>query len=225
MNDTLRTRLSLVSLRCSRLDTGETRIHIRGFLRAHLRRCNLLDAGGNLISNNDESRSYRRGEELRELRREFLAALLSLYLLGREFSSNSGILKLQKEFSGGLGLRNVLPASEDDMMQMLIRVSFATSTILDELRRGSLRLRCGPEFVVDLSLHIQQACRRRLLELEFKRAAGLQIANPPRAPWSLFSTSNSICHPPMLLPDLGVDSIESDTSIPERGLEPPMTGK
>lgn len=42
----LSTRLSLVSLRCSRLDTGETRIHIKGFLRAHLRRCNLLDAGG-----------------------------------------------------------------------------------------------------------------------------------------------------------------------------------
>ena len=127
----LSTRLSLVSLRCSRLDTGETRIHIKGFLRAHLRRCNLLDAGGNLISNNDESRSYLRGEELRELRREFLAALLSLYLLGKESSSNSGILKLNSEFSSGLGLRNVLPASEDDVMQMLRCVCSATSTILD----------------------------------------------------------------------------------------------
>ena len=210
MRTLLSTRLSLVSLRCSRLDTGETRIHIKGFLRAHLRRCNLLDAGGNLISNNDESRSYLRGEELRELRREFLAALLSLYLLGKESSSNSGILKLNSEFSSGLGLRNVLPASEDDVMQMLRRVSSATSTILDELRRGSLRLRCG-QFVVDLSLHIQQACRRRLLELEFIRAAGLQIANTPRAPWSLLSTSTSICHHPMVLPDLGVDSVESDT--------------
>jgi hypothetical protein len=215
MNDNLRTRLSLISLRCSRLDTGETRIHIKGFLRAHLRYYNLLDAGGNLISNNDESRSYLRGEELRELRREFLTTLLSLYLLGREFSSefssNSGILKLNNEFSSGLGLRNVLPASEDDVMQMLRRISSATSTILDELRRGSLRLRCGPEFVVDLSLHIQQARRRRLLELEFKRTADLQIAYPPRAPRSLLSTSTSICHRPMVLPDLGADSVESVT--------------
>ena len=103
----------------------------------------------------------------------------------------------------------------------------ATSTILLELRRGNLLLRCG-QFVVDLSIHIQQACRRRLLELESKRAADLKLTNPPRVPRSLLSTSTSIVHQPMVLPDLGAYSADSDTQgmyslreiskSPERGV-------
>ena len=235
MNDELRTHLSTclssVSLRCSRLDTGETQIHIKGFLRAHLRSCNLLDTGGNLTSSNDELHSYLLGEELRDLRRELSTALVTLHVLGKELSScvssNLGILKLSNEFSSGLGLRNVLPASEDDVIQMLRWVSSAISALLLELRRGNLRLRCG-QFVVDLSLLIQQACRRRFLELESKRAAGLKIANSLRAPRSLLSTSTSIFHQPMVLPDLGAYSADSDTQgmyslceisrSPERGV-------
>jgi hypothetical protein len=91
MNAELRTilsaHLSSVSLRCSRLDTGEIQIHVNGFLRAHLRRCSLLDAGGNQISNNDHLRATLRGEEIRALRREFSAALLTLYVMGLESSS------------------------------------------------------------------------------------------------------------------------------------------
>ncbi len=191
MNDELRTHLSTclssVSLRCSRLDTGETQIHIKGFLRAHLRSCNLLDTGGNLTSSNDELHSYLLGEELRDLRRELSTALVTLHVLGKEISSrvssDLGILKLSSEFSSGLGLRNVLPASEDDVIHMLRRVS---SVLLLEIRRGNLRLRCG-QFVVDLSLLTQQACRRRFLELESKRATGLKIANSLRDPRSLIS--------------------------------------
>jgi hypothetical protein len=206
MNDELRThlstRLSSVSLGCSGLATGETQIHIKGFLRAP--------------SSNDELRSYLRGEELRELRRELSA---TLHVLGKELSSrvssNLGILKLSCELSSRLGLRNVLPASEDDVIHMLRRVSSAISAILLELRRGNLRLRCG-QFVVDLSPVIQQACRRRFLELESKRAAGLKIANSLRAPRSLLSTSTSIFHQPMVLPDLGAYSADSDTQGIER---------
>jgi hypothetical protein len=218
MDDELRTHLSTslssVSLRCSRLGTGETQIHIKGFLRAHLRRCNLLDAGGNLTSRIVELRSYLCGEELRELRRELSAALVTRHVLGNELSSRVssylGILKLSSQFSLGLGLRNVIPASEDDVIHMLWWVSSAISALLLEVRRGNLCLHCG-QFFVDLSLLIQQACRRRFLELESKRAVVLKIANPLRSPRTLICTSTSIFHQPMVLPDLGAYSADSDT--------------
>jgi hypothetical protein len=221
INDELRThlstRLSSVSLRCSGLATGETQIHIKGFLRAP--------------RSNGELRSYLREEGLRELRLELSSALVTLHVLGKELSScvssNLGILKLSSEFSSRLGLHNVLPASEDDVIHMLRRVSCAISAILLELNRGNLRLRCG-QFVVDLSPLIQQARRRRFLELESKRAAGLKIANSLRAPRSLLSTSKSIFHQPTVLPDLGAYSADSDTQgmyslceisrSPERGV-------
>ena len=85
------------------------------------------------------------GEEFHELRRELSVALVTLHVLGKEISSrvssNLGILKLNSEFSSGLGLRNVLPASEDDVIHMVRRVSSAISEILLEVRRGNLRLR------------------------------------------------------------------------------------
>ena len=157
----LSTHLSSVSLRCSRLDTGKIQICLNGFLRAHLRRCSLLDVGGNQISNNDNLRTILRGEEIRALRREFSATLVTLYVLGQEFSSSLGILKLSQQFSSGLQLRNVQPASEDDMLFELGRVSSATSSVFLELRCGNLHL-CSGQFVMDLMLHVQQACRRRI---------------------------------------------------------------
>ena len=67
-------------------------------------------------------RTYLRGEEIRVLRREFSAALVTFHVLGEEFSSKSEILILSTEFFSGLGLRNVLPASEDDVIHVLRQV-------------------------------------------------------------------------------------------------------
>ena len=222
MNDELRTilsaHLSSVSLRCSRLDTGEIQICSNGFLRAHLRRCSLLDAGGNQISNNYNLRAILRGEEIRALRREFSATLVTLYVLGQEFSSSLGILKLSQQFSSGLQLRNVQPASEDDMLSELGRVSSATSSVFLELRRGNLRLRSG-QFVMDLLFHVQQACRRRILELTSKSAAGSQTAIPPLVPWSTRSASDSFYVQHVMLPDvytLSANTMYSLRTISER---------
>ncbi len=222
MNDDLRTilsaHLSSVSLRCSRLDTGEIQIHLNGFLRAHLRRCSLLDAGGNQISNNANLRAILRGEVIRALRREFSAALVTLYALGQEFSSTLGILKLSQQFSSGLQLRNVQLASEDDMLLELGRVSSATFTAFLELRRGNLRLRSG-QFVMDLMLHVQQACRRRILELKSNSTVGLQTAVTPLVPWSTRSASDSFYVQHVMLPDfytLSADTMYSLRTISER---------
>ncbi len=197
-------------------------------MQAHLRCFHLLDAGGNLTSNNDELHSYLWGEELRELRRELSTTLVTLHVLGKELSSrvssNLGILKLMSEFSSGLGLCNVLPVSEDDVIHMIRWVSSTTSTILLELRRGNLRLRCG-QFVMGLSLFVQHV---GFLELESKCADNLEIGNSPLVPRSLISTSTSIFHQPMVLPDLDAYSADSDTQgmyflreisrSPERGV-------
>jgi hypothetical protein len=78
-------------------------------------------------------RTILRGEEIRALRREFSAALVTLYALGQEFSSSLGILHLSQQFSSGLQLRNVQPDSEDDMLLELGRVSSSTSTVFLEL--------------------------------------------------------------------------------------------
>jgi hypothetical protein len=79
------------------------------------------------------------------LRWELSAALVTLHVLGNEFfsrvSSYLGILMLIRECSSGLGLRNVHPVSQEDVIHMLRRVSSAISEILLEVRRGNLRLR------------------------------------------------------------------------------------
>jgi hypothetical protein len=220
MNAELRTilsaHLSSVSLRCSRLDTDDTQIHVNGFLRAHLRRCSFLDAGGNQISNNDHFRAILRGEEIRALRREFSAALLTLYVMGLEPSFSLGIHKLSQQFSSGLQLRNVQPASEDDMLLELGRVSSATSTVFLELTH--LRLGSG-QFVLDLMSHVQQACRRRILELKSKCAVGVQTAITPLVPWSTRSASDSFYVQHVMLPDpytLSADTMYSLRTISER---------
>ena len=222
MNAELRTilsaHLSSVSLRCSRLDMDDTQIHVNGFLRAHLRRCSLLDAGGNQISYNDYFRAILRGEEIRALRREFSAALLTLYVMGLESSSSLGIHKLSQQFSSGLQLRNVQPASEDDMLLELGRVSSATSTVFLELRCGNLRLG-GGQFVLDLMSNVQQACRRRILELKSKSAVGVQTAITPLVPWCTRSASDSFYVQHVMLPDpytLSADTMYSLRTISER---------
>ncbi len=64
-------------------------------------------------------------------------------------------------------------------------------------RRVAL-LRSG-QFVMDLMSHVQQACRRRILELKSKRAVGLQTAITPLVPWSTRSASDSFYVQHMLL--------------------------
>jgi hypothetical protein len=160
--------------------------------------CSLLDAEGNQI-NNDHFHAILRGEEIRALRREFSAALLTLYVMGLESSSSLGIHKLSHQFSSGLQLRNVHPASEDDMLLELGRVSSATSTVFHggtsplplflELRCGNFRLVSG-QFVLDLMSHVQQACRRRILELKSKSVVDVQTTITPLVPWSTRSASD-----------------------------------
>ena len=90
----------------------------------------------------DELRSYLRREEFREMRREFSTVLVTFHVLGDEISSRVssylGILKLSSEFSSGLGLRNVPPASEDDVIHMLRRVSSATLETTSEYSSASI---------------------------------------------------------------------------------------
>ena len=140
MNEELYTLISVclfsVAMRCSLLDAGGNQISINAHLCTHLRHCSLLDTGGNQIN----VRAYLRAEEIRVLRREFSATLVTLHVLGQELSSKSEILMLSTEFCSGLGLRNVLPASEDDVIHVLRQVYSATSTVLLQLGRGNLRL-------------------------------------------------------------------------------------
>ena len=96
------------------------------------------------------------------------------------------------EFCSGLGLHNVLPASEDDVIHVLRQVYSATSTVLLQLGRGNLRLRLrGEQFVVELMLRVQQACRRHIQELESECVADVQSVIAPQVPWSTSSTSDS----------------------------------
>jgi hypothetical protein len=85
----------------------------------------------------------------------------------------------ESRVSKDLRLRNVQPASEDDVIHELRRVLSTTSTVFFELRRGNLCLH-GAHLALELLLHVQQACRRRIQELESERAAGLQIAITPQ---------------------------------------------
>ena len=110
----------------------------------------------------------------------------------QEGTSKLEILMLSTEFCSGLGLRNVLPASEDDVIHVLRHVYSSTSTVLLQLGRGNLRLRFrDEEFVVELMLRVQQTCRRRIQKLKSECVAGLQSVITPQVPWSTRSTSDS----------------------------------
>ena len=81
-----------------------------------------------------------------------------------------------------------------------------------------MRLRSG-QFVMDLMLHVQQACRRRCLELKSKSAAGSQTVITPLVPWSTRSASDSFYVQHVMFPDLytlSVNTMYSLRTISER---------
>ena len=114
----------------------------------------------------------------------------------------------------------MLPASEDDVIHVLRHVYSSTSTVLLQLGRGNLRLRFrDEEFVVELMLHVQQTCRRRILELKSKSAVALQTAITPLVTWSTRSASDSFYVQHVMLPDpytLSADTMYSLRTISER---------
>ncbi len=131
--------------------------------------------------------------------REFSTALVTLHVLGQEYSTDLGILELSQEFSKDLRLRKTQPVSEEEVLHELRRVFSTTFTVIHELRRGNLRLR-GAQ--LSLELHVKQVFRRRIQEMESERVAGFQIAITPQGLRSTLSTYTSIYAQPMVLPDL-----------------------